>query len=109
MTSEDLDGYVTSVDGISPVNGAINFGLTASKWMKTDANGHISTTNDTPIAIPSGYTGQNSVFSVVTNVSWNGTTLQQTKRQLTFKNGALVTVGNETTTTIDTPTVITWA
>lgn len=61
------------------------------------------------VEVPSGFTGQNSTFSVVTNVSWNGTTLQQTKRQLTFKNGVLVTVGNESTTTIDTPTVITWA
>ena len=100
----DLGDIVNSVDGHSPdANGAVSFGLTASKWMKTDASGHIATSNETPIALPSGYTGQDSTITVVTDVTWNGTTLQKKTRQLTFKSGVLTTVGSETTSTIDTP------
>lgn len=110
MTYDDLDDYVETVDGHSPdANGAVSFGLAASKWMKTDASGHIATTDETPISIPAGYTGQNTTLTAVTNVTWNGTTLQMTQRVLTFKNGALVTVGNGYNTTIDTPTQITWS
>lgn len=100
----DLGDVVYSVDGHSPdSNGAVSFGLSSSKWMKTDASGHVSTTDETPIALPAGYTGQDSTFTVVTDVTWNGTTLQKKTRQLTYKSGALVTVGTEATSTIDTP------
>jgi hypothetical protein len=106
----DLGDIVYSVDGLSPdANGDVSFGLAASKWMKTDASGHIATTNETPIALPSGYTGQDSTFTVVTDVIWNGTTLQKKTRQLTYKSGVLTSVGIEGTSTIDTPTQITWS
>lgn len=111
----DLDGNVTmdvveTVDGLAPIDGDISFGLAGDKWVKTDAQGHLTTTNDTPITIDtSQYTPVSQNVTLVTNVVWNGTTLQKRTRQLTFENGVLVTVGNETTTTIDTPTVITWA
>ena len=49
--------YVKTVDGVSPVNGNVSFGLGASKWMKTDASGHIATTNETPIFLSAGDTG----------------------------------------------------
>ena len=47
--------------------------------------------------------GQDATINVVTDVIWNGTTLQKKTIPLTFKGGALTTVGIETTTTIDTP------
>ena len=106
----DLGDIVYSVDGCLPdSSGAVSFGLAASKWMKTDAAGNLATTEETPIALPSGYAGQDASITVVTDVVWNGTTLQKKTRSLTFKNGALVTVGSETATTIDTPTQITWS
>jgi len=66
-------GTVTSVDGHSPTDGAVSFGLTGgrmvktdsnghlesmgalagSKWMKTDGSGMPSTTNDTPATVGS--------------------------------------------------------
>lgn len=47
-------GTVTSVDGHEPdESGAVSFGLAASKWMKTDASGHISTTTDSPALLGS--------------------------------------------------------
>lgn len=50
--------YVKTVDGVSPdANGNVSFGLGASKWMKTDSNGHIATTNETPIFLSAGNTG----------------------------------------------------
>lgn len=49
--------YVKTVDGVSPVNGNVNFGLGTNKWMKTDASGHIATTNETPIFLSAGNTG----------------------------------------------------
>lgn len=111
----DADGnvmmdVVETVDGLAPIDGDISFGLTGDRWVKTDVWGHLTTTNDTPITIDtSEYTPVSQNVTLVTNVVWTGTTLQKKTRQLTFENGVLVTVGSETTTTIDTPTVITWA
>lgn len=52
---------------------------------------------------------QSDVLNVVTDVIWTGTVLQKKTRQLTVSNGLITGIGNEITTTIDTPTVITWA
>ena len=119
----DID-FVETVDGHSPdTNGAVSFGLTSSrlvvtdaqghlsshaaltanKWVKTDASGMLTTTNDKVVTIGSALTGQTGTFSVVTDVVWNGTTLQKKSMQLTYSNGVLVIIGSESTTTIDTP------
>lgn len=74
--------------------------LSASKWVSTNSSGDLYTPNITP------YSGD---VTVVTNVSWTGTNLQMAKTKLTFERGLLTTVGTATTTTIDTPTVITWS
>ena len=51
---EDLGDIVNSVQGISPdSNGNVSFNLAGNKWMKTDAYGGLSTTNDTPYVVPS--------------------------------------------------------
>lgn len=51
-------GKVKTVDGISPdAQGDVDFGMTGNLWMKTDANGHIWTTNETPIALQAGDNG----------------------------------------------------
>lgn len=104
MDSVTVDGHA------SDANGEVSFGLTGSKWVKTDASGHLTTTNDTPIAIDtSQYTPQTTTLTAVTGVTWNGTKLQYTYTQLEFQQGVLVQVGNELTANIDTPVVITWS
>lgn len=50
----------------------------------------------------SGYTNSTGL-DLVTDVTWNGTTLQKKTRKFKFKNGLVTSVGSETTTTIDTP------
>ena len=105
----DIDN-VTSVDGHSPdSNGAISFGLAASKWVKTDSSGHLTTTNDNVVTIASNQTGQSYTLDFVTDVTWNGTALQKKMRRLVFSNGVLTSVQTETTSTIDTPVPYTTA
>ena len=103
-------GAVKEVDGHSPdSSGSVSFGLTASKWVKTDSSGHLATTNDSVVSVPSGTTPQSvSSMNIITDVVWNGTTLRKKYRTATFTNGVLTSIGSETTSTIDTPTVVTW-
>lgn len=114
-TSPDANGNVdidtvTSVDGHQPdSNGAVSFGLTASKWVKTNSSGHLTTTNDNVVTIASNQTGQSYSLDFVTDVTWNGTTLQKKMRRLVFSNGVLTNVLTETTSTIDTPVPYTTA
>lgn len=94
------------VDGhTSDANGSVSFGLAAGKWVKTDASGHLTTTNDTPIAIDtSTYTPVNVTNKkVLTAVSWNGTTLKYSSENWSFINGVLVSRTTNSDTTIDTP------
>ena len=45
-----LTGFVKSVDSYYPdENGDIDFGLAANKWLKSNTQGHIATTDDVPI------------------------------------------------------------
>ena len=105
-----LGDLVQTVDGHSPdSNGAVSFGLTASKWVKTDASGHLTATNDNVVTIASNQTGQSYSLDFVTDVTWNGTTLQKKMRRLVFSNGVLTSVLAETTSTIDTPVPYTTA
>ena len=53
----DLDDYAQVVDGHYASNGSVDFGLSANKWVKADAQGHLSTTNEVPIAMTSSDTG----------------------------------------------------
>ena len=54
----DLGDLVHTVDGISPdTNGDIDFGLAANKWMKTAADGSISTTDEIPASVSAGLSG----------------------------------------------------
>lgn len=104
-------GTVTSVDGHNPdANGAVSFGLTASKWVKTDASGHLTTTNDTVVTVGSSDTPVTvSNKKVVTGVSWNGTKMTYSSEKWNFKNGVLVKVTANSDTDIDTPYQITWS
>lgn len=104
-------GTVTSVDGHSPdADGAVSFGLTASKWVKTDASGHLTTTNDKVVTVGSSDTPVNvSNKTVVIGIDWNGTKLTYSSENWTFKNGVLVSRTANNDTTIDTPYQITWS
>lgn len=76
--------YVKSVDGLTPLaNGDIDFNLASNKWMKTDANGHLATTNETPISLSSNNNGY----------------LYANNGQLQFKNDEYVTLSSEQTIT----------
>lgn len=89
-------------------NGEVNFNLTPSKWLKSDTNGHITTTDETPIAVDSQYTPYTGTETVVTAVDWTGSQLRKTTKTLQFVNGALVAVGKPVMSTIDSPYMITW-
>lgn len=52
---------------------------------------------------------KSGAINVVTDVIWNGTVLQKKVRKITISNGLITNIGNETTGTIDTPTVVTWS
>lgn len=100
-----LSGVVTSVDGHSPDNnGAVSFGLTASKYVKTDSNGHLTTTNDNVISLVSSYNPQSVSLSVITSVTWSGTQLVKASKTLQFQNGVLVGVADNANTYINTVT-----
>ena len=110
-------GYGLTCDGY----GLALTTLTADKWMKTDANGLPTTTNDTPAAFTStptsgravltdGTTGGLTVASggvstpktVVTGVTWNGTQLVVARESWSFTGGILTHATSLTNTTIDT-------
>lgn len=115
VNDEDL-GDLAYLDAIevdghtSDQNGSVSFNLAGDKYLKSDAYGHITTTNDTPIAIDtSQYTPVNvSNKKVITEVTWNGTTLKYSSENWTFVNGVLVSRTTNNDTTVDTPTVVTW-
>lgn len=115
MTDEDLDGYVTSVDGHSPVNGAVNFGLAGSKWMKTDASGHLTTTNDEPITLSSqssGYLYNNSGTAQYTTLTASKWVKTDSNGRLATTNDKVVTIGSNQTgssTNITVVTGVTWS
>lgn len=48
-------------------------------------------------------TGTTGTFNVVTNVEWTGTVLRMSRKSVTFTNGLITAIGNDSTTTIDTP------
>lgn len=48
----NIGGIAVEVDGHQAnQDGQINFNLANSKWVKTSADGHLTTTDETPIAI----------------------------------------------------------
>ena len=55
--TSDLDVYAHTVDGHPAINGEVDFGLLANKWVKTDINGNLDTTSETPITLSSGNNG----------------------------------------------------
>lgn len=91
-----LSGVVKSVDGHNPdTSGAVSFGLSASKTVCTDTNGHLTTI--------SPYSNSNTV-TVVTGVTWNGTQLVIENKDLVFSKGILTNVATNTNSKINTVT-----
>lgn len=111
---EDLTDFVENVIAISPyaikqvdgrspdAYGDINFGLQQNAWVKTDWQGHLTTTTDQPVALPSGTTGQSATITVLTGLSWNGTQLVASRSNLTYTNGVLTGVASASNITINT-------
>ena len=63
--------------------------------------------------LPSGFltaaaSGKSGTITVVTGVTWNGTTLAYTKQTVTVSKGLITNLGTSSSTTINTPTVVTW-
>ena len=48
-------------------------------------------------------TGISGTFNVVTSVEWTGTVLRMLRKSVQFTNGLITSIGNDITTTIDTP------
>ena len=101
----DISNVAMTVDGHEAnINGAVSFGLANGKWVKTDGDGHLTTTDETPIAIDrTQYTPKTATKKVVTAVEWNGTTLKYKSENWQFVNGVLVNITTNADTTIDTP------
>jgi len=112
-------GYGLTCDA----NGLALTTLTANKWMKTDANGLPTTTNDTPasfsstptsgrVVLTDGTTGALTTASggysgtktVVTGVTWNGTQLVITRENWTYSGGIVTTAAATSNVTINTVT-----
>jgi len=53
----DLADFARVVDGVSASNGAVDFNLDPNEWVKTDSNGHLATTSETPVSLSAGDTG----------------------------------------------------
>lgn len=96
-------GTVRAVDGHSPdEQGALSFGLASGSWVKTDAAGHLTTTNESVISVPTDVTPQTVTVTVVADVSWNGTSIVITKNNLNFTNGILTSITDATGNSIAT-------
>lgn len=97
--------FVKKVDGHSPnTSGEVSFGLSGSKWVKTDANGHLTTTSDKVPTVSSSDNLYSDSITVVTAVSWASNQIQITKKTLVFKNGLLTAINNATGNNIATVT-----
>ena len=96
------------------MNGAVSFGLTASKWVKTDSSGHLTTTNDEPITLSSqssGYLYNNSGTAQYTTLTASKWVKTDSNGRLTTTDDKVVTIAsNKTgqTTNIDVVTGVTW-
>lgn len=101
----NIDNVAMEVDGHqADTNGVVSFGLANGKWVKTDGDGHLTTTDETPIAIDTQqYQPKTVTKRVVTHVVWNGTTLVYSSENWQFVNGVLVNVTVNDDTLIDTP------
>lgn len=89
---------VTSVDGHEPDSeGAVSFNLAGNKFVKTDASGHL-TTSDTG--------GETVTKKVITNVSWNSSTnrFDIDSEQWEFEDGLLKSITANQQTHIATVT-----
>lgn len=52
IASETSSGTVAAVDGVLPdATGNVNFEFQSDKWLKTDGNGHIKTTDEQPVTV----------------------------------------------------------
>lgn len=77
MDTVEVDGHVSNTHGV------VSFNLLGNKWLKSDANGHIVTTDDVPVAIDPLATGY---------LYTDGGTIQ-------YKNEEYVTLGTTQTIT----------
>lgn len=78
------------------------FGFAANKWVKTDGTGRLTTSDETPVALPAGTTGLTGDITYVTNITWNGTQLVIEKYKAHFTNGVWTSYTKQTNQTINT-------
>ena len=91
---EAIGGSVKSVDGIFPdATGNVDFGLTPSKWLVSDANGHITTCDDEPVLSVDGVTPDANG-----DVDFG---LTGSKYVVTDSNGHLTTTDDEPVLSVD--------
>ena len=121
-------GKVKTVDGIEPDdNGNVSFSLTGGKWLKSDANGHIVTTDEDPLSLDDeeeGYLYNNygtleykdeeyvtidtdqtitgeKTFENVVNIS-NGTTAYDASIAIDNNNDLIISQAGTLVTNVDT-------
>lgn len=95
--------FVKKVDGHSPnTSGEVSFGLAGSKFVKTDTNGHLTTTDDKVITVGSSDSPVNGTYTVVKSVTWSSPNIVIARDQWKFVNGVLVSVTAMANATIGT-------
>lgn len=77
MDNIEIDGHISTPHGV------VDFGLANNKWLKSNAQGHIVTTDETPVTIDATRTGY----------------VYADEGQLTYKDEEYVTLGTTQTIT----------
>lgn len=85
VTADELGSFAHTVDGIQAVDGVVDFNLSPNKWLKSDVDGHIITTDETPVALSSTDNGY----------------LYSNNGVLTLKQDEYVTLSTDQTITAD--------
>lgn len=105
VTQNDLTDYVTQTE----LTNYVTQNDLADYVTQSDLTDYVTEQDFPNNFFTSLSQAKTTTLNVVTDVTWNGTTLQKKTRQLTISNGLITGVAGELTSTIDTPTVITWA
>ena len=97
-------GVVKSVDGHNPdSNGAVSFGLTSNKYVKTNSSGHLTTdANNDVVTLPTNTSKISDTVKIINMVHWTGTRIQIQSRELTFVNGVLTSTTTPVNSYIET-------
>lgn len=82
----------------------VDFNLQSNKFVKTDNNGKLTTTNDKVITVGESDNPISDNIDVVTGVEWKSPNIVIHQKRLTFKNGVLISTSSLADRNIGTTT-----